>query len=54
MKDQVVVVADAACKGLAELCEKRQNEVDKVKNEVVELQNQLRGITSRTVHLMDQ
>jgi len=54
LRDQVVVVAEAACKGLAELCEKRQVEVDKVKNEVVELQNQLKEITSRTDILMNQ
>jgi len=54
LRDQVVVVSEAACKGLAELCEKRQVEVDKVKNEVVELQNQLKEITSRTDILMNQ
>ena len=54
VRDQVVVVAEAACKGLAELCERRQDEVDKVKNEVVELQNQLKEITSRTDTLMNQ
>lgn len=47
MKDRVVVVADAACKGLEELCKKRQNEVDKVKGEVLRLQNQLKDITSQ-------
>lgn len=48
MKDQVIVVADAACKGLQDLCEKRQEEVDEIKDKVVQLQTQLKDITSRS------
>lgn len=48
MKEQVSVVADTTCQGLAELCDKRQEEVDKVKDDVSELQCQLGTITPRT------
>lgn len=48
MKEQVVVVADAACQGLKELCHQRQEEVDKVKDDVVKLQGELKEITLRT------
>ncbi|KXN90994.1 hypothetical protein AN958_03061 [Leucoagaricus sp. SymC.cos] len=48
VEKQAVVVADAACEGLKGLCEKRQKEVDKIRDYVVQLQAQLKDITSRT------
>lgn len=47
MKEKVVVVADTACQGLNELCDKHQEEVDKTKDDVLNLQSDLRNITSR-------
>ncbi len=48
VKEKVVVVADTACQGLKELCDKRQEELDKTKDEILDLQSNLQHIIPRT------
>ncbi|XP_006460768.1 hypothetical protein AGABI2DRAFT_203958 [Agaricus bisporus var. bisporus H97] len=49
VREQVTVVATEAHQGLAELCDKRQGEVDKVNDDIAELRSQLESIISRTL-----
>jgi hypothetical protein len=48
VREQVTVVATKANQGLAGLCDRRQDEINKVNDDVSELQSQLENIISLT------
>lgn len=44
MRKQVVAVAHTACEGLEELCQKRQEELDRAKDDIQKLQSELKDV----------